>query len=350
MKKILLVSNKVMHYRIRIYNAFFDMWKQMGYEFHVVSNDYQKVDFDIRFIKHELPFGSIRYAKFINELNPEVVINFLHLKDKMIIPLTYYCKWKGIPMVYWNHGINLQDPDNKWKNAIFHYIHTISDAIILYTPDQLKYIARKNLKKTFIAYNTLSFDNSDKFRKIIPSKESIKNKYGIKEKYVLLYISRILPYKGVDLLIENFKNVKDLALVVVGGGINDRQINEINDTPNYYYLGEKYGDEVDEIYSIGDFFSTPGHIGLAINQAFYWGLPVFVLNRIHAPEIYYLKNGENGFMLDTMDDIKAKILHLMDHPNELLKISYASRNTYEKRMTINMMFDGFLRTITYLNK
>ena len=39
------------------------------------------------------------------------------------------------------------------------------------------------------------------------TKESIKNKYGIKEKYVLLYISRILPYKGVDLLIENFKNV-----------------------------------------------------------------------------------------------------------------------------------------------
>ena len=52
MKKILLVSNNVMHFRIRIYIAFFDMWKQMGYEFHVVSNEYQTVDVDIRFIKH----------------------------------------------------------------------------------------------------------------------------------------------------------------------------------------------------------------------------------------------------------------------------------------------------------
>lgn len=350
MKKILLVSNKVMHYRARIYNAFYDKWKTMGYEFHVVSNDYQKVDFDIRFKKHELPLGSIRYANFINELKPDVVINFLHLKDTMIIPLTYYCRFKGIPMIYWNHGINLKDPDNRWKNAIFHYIHSISDAIILYTPDQLKYIKRKNLKKTFIAYNTLSFENSDEFKKIMPSKETIKSKYEIKEKFVLLYISRILPYKGVDLLMEYFKNMDDLALVIVGGGMTETQLKIVEDTKNYYYLGEKYGNDVDEIYSIGDFFSTPGHIGLAVNQAFYWRLPVFVLNRIHAPEIYYLKNGENGFVLNTMEEINEKIMYLMKCPKELEVLSQSARNTYEKRMNISNMFDGFVKAIDYTQK
>ena len=350
MKKILLISNKVMHYRIRIYNAFFDMWKQMGYEFHVVSNEYQTVDIDISFIKHELPFGSRRYVRFIKSLKPDIVINFLHLKDKMIIPLTLYCRMHGIPMIYWNHGINIKDPDNKVKNLIFHFIHDISSAIILYSPAQKKYIPHRDLKKTFIAYNTLSFSSSDEFRKIMTTKEEIKSKYGIKEQKILLYISRILPYKGLDLLLENFRNIDNLALVVVGGGISDSQQNMIDETPNYYYLGEKYGNDVDEIYSIGDMFSTPGHIGLAVNQAFYWGIPIFVLNRIHAPEICYLHNGVNGFMFDTMEKLREKVISLAQDNRALEILSQNARKTYEEEMSISNMFEGFVNAISYVSR
>ena len=44
MKKILLISNYVFHYRITIYNHFYDEFKKLGYEFHVLSNQYQKSD------------------------------------------------------------------------------------------------------------------------------------------------------------------------------------------------------------------------------------------------------------------------------------------------------------------
>ena len=54
----------------------------------------------------------------------------------------------------------IKDPDNKVKNLIFHLIHDISSAIILYSPAQKKYIPHRDLKKTFIAYNTLSFSNA----------------------------------------------------------------------------------------------------------------------------------------------------------------------------------------------
>lgn len=326
------------------------MWKERGWEFHVVSNEYQSVDFDLRFIKHELPFGSARYSRFIGELQPDVVINFLHLKDKMIIPLTYYCRLKHIPMIYWNHGVNLKDADNRLKNAIFHYIHTISSAVILYTPDQLRYMARMNLSKTFIAYNTLSFETSDAFRKTMRSKGEIKAQYGIKEKRVLLYISRILPYKELDILLRNFTDTKDIALVVVGSGISAEQRATIDATPNYYYLGEKYGDAVDEIYSIGDIFSTPGHIGLALNQAMYWGLPVLVLDRKHAPEIYYMESGTNGFVLPDEAALKAKAVELCSDDKLLATISAAARKTYESRMAIANMFDGFDCAIKYVTE
>lgn len=347
MKRILLISNRVMHYRSRIYNAFFDMFAERGYEFHVLSNDYQQVDFPIRYIKHESPFGSWRYMKAINEIQPDVCINFLHLKDKMIVPLTLYCRMRGIPMIYWNHGINLHTPDAKLKNGIFHFIHTISSAIILYSPEQLKYISKRNRDKTFIAKNTLDFSDVD-INKLRTS-EDVKAHYGIKERRVVMYISRILPYKGLDILLRLFKDTPDIGLVVVGGGINEEQQEIIDSTSNYYYLGEKYGNDVDEIYQMGDVFSTPGHIGLALNQAMFWGKPVVLLNRRHAPEIVYLHQGYNGFIVDTEEELKQKIEELCRNEELYQRISSQARSTYEREMPIKEMFLGFEQAIEYVS-
>lgn len=348
MKRILLISNRVMHYRSRIYNKFFDMFAERGYEFHVLSNDYQQVDFPIRYIKHEKPFSVKGYVDAIRKIHPDVCINFLHLKDKLIIPLTFYCRWKGIPMIYWNHGINIKTPDAKVKNSIFHFIHTISSAIILYSPAQLKYLSEKNRRKTFIAKNTLDF--SDVNREALRSPEEVKKLYGIREKKVVMYISRILPYKGLDILLKLFIDTPDVALVIVGGGINDEQKKIIDSHSNYYYLGEKYGTEVDEIYQMGDVFSTPGHIGLALNQAMYWGKPVVVLNRIHAPEIIYLHQGENGMIVNTELELKECILNLCRDEIVYARYSKNACDTYNNEMTIDKMFAGFMEAVNYVSK
>lgn len=322
------------------------MFKDHGYEFHVLSNKYQKVDFDIKFIKHEKPFGVVSYIQEINRIKPDVVINFLHVKDRLIISLTCYCKFKHIPMIYWNHGINIKTPDSKLKNLIFHFIHTISSAIILYTPDQLKYLSGKNKQKTFIAYNTLDFSQVDTIK--IRNKDEVKKLYGIKENKVVIYISRILPYKGLDILLDIFKEVRRVGLVIVGCGINPQQMNIIDANPNYYYLGEKYGKEVDEIYNMGDIFSTPGHIGLALCQSMFWGKPVIVLNTIHAPEIYYLKPGYNGYVVDSKEELKEKMLLLCENEKLLNSMSENARNTF-KDMSIDRMFQGFIDAIEYVN-
>lgn len=349
MKRILLISNKVMHYRIRIYNSFFCEFQKMGYEFHVLANEFQDVHFEISFIKHLKSFSVRGYIDEINIIKPDVVINFLHLKDGLIIQLTFYCRLKKIPMIYWNHGINIKTPNAKFKNFIFHFIHTISDAIILYSDQQLKYIQKRNHKKTFIACNTLDF--SDVNTKRIKTKEEVKMMYNIKEEKVVLYISRILPYKGLTILLNQLKECTNIALVIVGSGmINEIEKKIIDETSHYYYLGEKYGYEVDEIYNMGDVFSTPGHIGLALNQAFFWGKPVVVLNRIHAPEICYLKNGYNGFIVDSEVELGSIIQQLCLNKELWEQVSSNARTTYEKEMKLENMFRGFKEAITYVIK
>lgn len=348
MKKILLISNYVFHYRIKIYNYFYEEFKKRGYEFHVISNEYQDVNYDIKFIKHIEKFSIINYARKINYIKPDIVINFLHLKDKLIIPLTYYCKIKKIPMIYWNHGIDLNKPNAFLKNLVYQYIHNISNAIILYTPNEIKHIKVKNRKKVFIAYNTL-YLNDINTNELITSRE-VKNKYGIKEKNVIIYISRILDYKKLDVLLDNFTENKDIAVVVVGKGISSSQLKKIDASKNYYYLGEKYGREVDEIYNMGDIFSTPGHIGLAIIQAFFWGKPVVIMEGRHAPEIYYMKNNITGYMAKTEEDFKNYILYLFENKEKLKEISKNAKEVAEKDASIDRMFTGFIDAIDYCIK
>ena len=81
-------------------------------------------------------------------------------------------------------------------HAALHFIHNQCDALITYTPDMRKYFSEKNQKKLFVAYNTLNFTDIDK--ETVPDKEITKKKYGISENKVILYISRMMPYKRVD--------------------------------------------------------------------------------------------------------------------------------------------------------
>ena len=52
---------------------------------------------------------------------------------------------------------------------------------------------------------------------------------------------------------------------------------------------------------MADVFAIPGHVGLGLNQAFYFGLPVVTEEGKHPPEIAYLKPGRNGFMVPEND-------------------------------------------------
>src|ERR1700690_4487848 len=79
MKKVLLISNKVFHYRVSNYNYFARRFRDYGYEFVVRASELQKnnpypPEFDLQVV----PFGFWRYREQINRLRPDVVILFVH--------------------------------------------------------------------------------------------------------------------------------------------------------------------------------------------------------------------------------------------------------------------------------
>lgn len=346
MKKILLVSNKVFHYREKVYNSFAKRFARDGYEFHVISNEFQKVGYPYTFIKHEVPFSVKTYCHAVKEMDPAAVIVFLHLKDRIYLPLINYCKRKKIPVIYWNKPYSSTDKENRWKNLLYHHIQNRCDALITYTPDMKRFFSEKNQRKLFVAFNTLSFEDIDKSRYCDPA--GVKRKYGIKENKVILYVSRMQPYKRPELLVELFAGEEDIAVVLMGSGMTDELQKKIDMADNVYYLGEKYGDEGNEIFSIADVFSTPGNIGLSVNEALFWNIPIVLLKGEHAPEIYYMKDGETGFLAEDEESFKQRVIALLNNPKELTRMRKECQKEFEKEVSIDRMYQGFIDSIRYL--
>ena len=98
---------------------------------------------------------------------------------------------------------------------------------------------------------------------------------------------------------------------------------------------------------MGDVFSTPGHIGLAIVEAMFWGLPVVLLKGSHAPEIYYMKQGKTGYLADDEKDLDDYMTDLLGDDQRLQDMSEACVAEYDRECHIDRMYEGFIEAVRY---
>jgi glycosyltransferase involved in cell wall biosynthesis len=348
LKKVLLISNEVMHYRVSVYNDFARRFRDLGFELVVRADRMQAknphpVGFDFR----EIPFRFSLYRREIKALRPDAVILFLHIKDGLLFPLLYWLRLTRRPVLIWTKGANLDAPRSRLGRAAFHHMQTLADGLILYSPNETRFVKPKNRPKITYANNTINYLE---FPEIAAGKEEIKRQYGIPFKKTALFVGRMDVGGGrkkVDHAIRVFNAIEnpDYGLVLVGAGFNERLKNEIRGT-NVVYLGEIYDPanvEICKIFKMADLFLIPGHVGLGLNQAFVLGLPVITEKGGQPPEIHYLVSGRNGYLVEEndLDDLKAKVLFLLDHDEERARFAANAREDILRNASIEGMFAGF---------
>jgi glycosyltransferase involved in cell wall biosynthesis len=356
-KRVLLISNTVMHYRVSVYNYFWKRFREENWEFEIITNRLQAQNkIPLSFRLQELDFNFFNYRRAILQAKPDVVLLFLHLKDKMLWPLIHWLKFSGIPFAFWTKARNLDDLHNPFRNALFDYVQWLSDALILYSGYLMKYVPKNSRAKTFIANNTINFCD---FPEISETKTEIKKQLGIPFGKVVLFAGRMDVDGGrkrVDHLIELFRDVdsRDVGLVLVGSGFKDEWKSRMNPRTTIY-LGEIHDPEnrqISRIFKMADVCAIPGHVGLGLNQAFYFGLPVVTEEGNHPPEIGYLRSGRNGFIVpqNDLNALREKIFYLLDSDAEREKFSANARADILKNASIEGMFDGFFRCAEFLDK
>ena len=132
---------------------------------------------------------------------------------------------------------------------------------------------------------------------------------GLGEKRVLLYVGRIEPLKGLDILIGAvalLENVADTRLLVVGGKLGqDAELDRLRYMAAQLGIGDMVTfagsvpqTELPSYYSAADVFVLPSYhesFGLVALEAMACGTPV-VVSRVGGLNTF-VKNGETGYLI-----------------------------------------------------
>ena len=214
--------------------------------------------------------------------------------------------------------------NNLFMNKIsFDYV----DKIFSITPWELETLEKYGDKdKTVVIPNGM---DAILYKKVKNNK--FRKKYKIKEKNLVLFFGRLNPTKGPEYLAQAAVNIskkrKDIAFFWVGPdeGKADEVKKIIKGHKNMQYLGPLKGkDKIAEMYQAADLYCLPSYregLPLTLFEAMASGLPIVASPVNGIP--YEMKEPENGLFVKYGDVelIEKQILKLIDDKKLRDKIS-----------------------------
>lgn len=119
-------------------------------------------------------------------------------------------------------------------------------------------LKRESGIKSKVIYNKI---DSKKFNKKV-NRIEIRKKYGLEDKKVLLFVGRLSPHKGVDILLRAFniisKEIKDAKLLIVGKPTFDRYYQKLKKLANkdVIFINSVEDKDLPEYYGACDVYVT----------------------------------------------------------------------------------------------
>ncbi|OGH13827.1 MAG: hypothetical protein A2860_02305 [Candidatus Levybacteria bacterium RIFCSPHIGHO2_01_FULL_37_33] len=223
--------------------------------------------------------------------------------------------------------------DEYFKNPILRFISkpVVSylrfwDRIASQRPDTFIAISRevqKRIKKYYnrdsdIIYPPIQIQNP---KLQIPNK-SLNTKYKIPNTEYFLIVSRLVPYKKIDLAVKVF-NKLGLPLKIVGTGIEENRLKRMA-KPNIEFLGYLTDKELVEYYKECQalIFPQEEDFGLTIPEAQSFGKPVIALKKGGALDI--VTDGKTGIFFEvqskkSLEDAILKFQKMNFNPQDSIK-------------------------------
>ena len=231
-----------------------------------------------------------------------VVAHFHGLWQRKFLKSSAFCRRLNVPYVVSPHG--MLEPwafrHKRWKKLLWYQLFEklhLSRASSLLTTSEAE---SRNLKKLLPSANcaVLPLGLTADCR---PGFAEARRKLGWPEsEFVLLFLSRIHPKKGLDVLLRALaglggSDVRNVRLVVVGGGepqyvrmLRSYAERESSRLPRVDWQGEIWDDKKWAYFQGADLFCLPSHsenFGLAILEALQVGTRVLTTDRTPWEEV-----------------------------------------------------------------
>lgn len=194
--------------------------------------------------------------------------------------------------------------------------------------------------KIFVAYNTTIDMLAADMKTIKLQETQARIQDMAKGRSVVLYLGRLVQYKGLDVLIESFKSInKNACLVIVGQGTFlpycESLVDKLDLTDRVFFMGGCNSDESIYYYKNADIFVLPTRFflrepvnceswGYTLNEAMSLEVPVVATTAVGAA-FDLIQDGVTGMIARENDpiDLSNKINSLLN--NDQLRKEIGSR-------------------------
>lgn len=175
---------------------------------------------------------------------------------------------------------------------------------------------------------------------------------------IVLFLGRIHPKKGCDLLIRAFAAARRLSEIqlVMAGPVEQAYKDQLTElalglgvADDIVWLGLVTGDRKWALLRVADVFMLPSHqenFGVAVAEALGSGLPVVISDKVNIwREV--LDDGAGLVGDDTEEGARESLSRwLMLEPAQTRKMAECARSSFEKRYSIVAMANGLLSVIS----
>lgn len=188
----------------------------------------------------------------------------------------------------------------------------------------------------------------------LPPKEELKKLYPeLQDEKVVLFLGRIHPKKGLDILARAFGKIardrKDVHLLIVGpdeGGYRrevEKMLAPQNVIEKTTFTGMLTGKEKLAALSLADIFVLPSYsegFSMAILEALACGLPTIITRQCHFPEVAQAKA---GIVIDPDPvQLAEALLRLLDDPELREEMGNNGRRLVMEKFTWDRIADQMI--------
>jgi len=344
MMKVMIVQEEIPHYRVPVFD-------ELG----------KRVELTVVFSKGDAPSGVSFQCKKVETFRFKYVFHkksiwwmargfdaviysygmgFFCLKPLAALPRKY-------KLIYWSIGVSASyagryDADQNWAENFKKRIEK-GDAVLFYSDYPIKkYIGMGvDPKKMFVANNTV---------RVLPCAD--------REKDSILFIGSLYKQKKIDILLEAYKEAysrnKDVPKLVIIGDGNERSgiekwISDQDLGEKIHLTGSIFDDEaLVPYFEKAIMCVSPDQAGLSVLKSMGYGVPyVTHRNAITGGEIFNIKNGENGILMEDFNELPEIILEAAENKERFRQMGQAAKLHYDTERTVGRMVDGFCEAINY---
>jgi glycosyltransferase involved in cell wall biosynthesis len=164
-----------------------------------------------------------------------------------------------------------------------------------------------------------------------------------------LYAGRLAQEKGVDLLLQAWRNIKDIPLYIVGTGPKQKEMEVFikeQGLTHVKMLGFLERVEYQKILAQAKFLIVPSvcyeNFPRVVVEAYAWGVPVLANTLGTMEEI--VEDGMTGLLFSPSDpqDLAAKAMEMVHDEKKYAQLCANTRRVYDLKYTPQRHYEGLM--------